>query len=76
MSLLWTSLLAFFFFIVAILLISSGLLLIGRNRVRGGSCGRFPADDRDEACGKDQSCDLCGGTKKENDDDDIHQKQP
>lgn len=75
MTLFWTSAIAFFLFLAAVLLISISLLLTGRNRVRGGSCGRFPANKRDDECGKDQSCDLCS-PKKETDNDDIHQKQP
>lgn len=70
---IWTFVFAFAFFFLGVLLISSGLLLVNRNRIRGGSCSRLPTKD-DQGCGTNKTCDICSPKKEKNDDDDLRQK--
>lgn len=74
MEFVWTSLIAFVLFLLAIILISSGLLLMGRSRIRGGSCSRLPSKTKDDSCGTDQSCELCSPGKEKKDDSSLQQK--
>lgn len=74
MDLFWTIIVAFALFLIALVLISSGLILAGRSRIRGGSCGRLPSKDKDDTCGTDQSCNLCSSGKEKNNGADLQQK--
>lgn len=74
MEFVWTAIIAFVLFLIAIILISTGLILMGKSRIRGGSCGRLPSKNKDDSCGTDQSCSLCSSGKEKKDDSSLQQK--
>jgi hypothetical protein len=65
MSLFWTIVVASVFFLIAIALISSGLILMGKSRIRGGSCSRVPTKKKDDC--EPGGCDLCSKPKMPDD---------
>lgn len=54
--------------ILALILISISLLFTGRQRIKSGTCGRFPKKGKEnEICENKGGCDLCDPIqKKEN----------
>lgn len=52
--------------IIALLMIGLSWVLTGRQKVKGGTCGRDPTKEKDTSCGS--NCSLCeNGTKQEKD---------
>lgn len=50
---------------LAIVGLSIGLILTGKSRIRGGSCGMIPGKKRDASCDDQPSCGLCGKGEEE-----------
>lgn len=67
MDVFTTIFVAFGFFLLAMALVAIGWLITGKMRVRIGTCGRAPNKKKDDKCGNDVKCGLCGEEKKEDD---------
>ncbi|WP_143406433.1 hypothetical protein [Estrella lausannensis] len=64
-NILTTVALAFVIVSIALALIGIGYLVTGKNKIRLGSCGRNPHQDKDGSCGTKRSCSLCDKDEKE-----------
>jgi hypothetical protein len=52
--------------IIALLLIGLSWLLTGKQKIKGGTCGRDPTKKQDKSCGTKVDCQLCDrGEEKE-----------
>lgn len=51
--------------ILALLMIGLSWVLTGKQKVKGGTCGRDPTKDKDKSCGTKASCTLCENGNKE-----------
>jgi hypothetical protein len=61
--------------VLAMAFLGISWLITGKLSLRPGACGRAPTKDRDEHCGKDVTCGLCGkNEKKKNEDKDVPKK--
>lgn len=59
-NLLQTILFAGVFVIIALCLLGLGLLITGKQKIKGGTCGRDPNKTKDDSCGTPRSgCSLC-----------------
>ena len=58
-----------FVVLVAMALLGIGWLITGKSKVRLGMCGRDPTQKKNNECGKDISCAVCG-KKEENEEED------
>jgi hypothetical protein len=55
--------------LLAMAILGISWLITGKLSLRPGACGRAPTKDRDEHCGKDATCGLCGKNKDKKDND-------
>lgn len=60
-----TVVLAFVFIVAALALLGIGWLITGKQKIKGGTCGRNPNEKKDKSCGEKRSCSLCKGEETE-----------
>lgn len=62
--------LSFVFIVAALALLGIGWLITGRQKIKGGTCGRDPTRKQDKKCGgPDLSCPTCGKKEPANDEE-------
>lgn len=61
---LGTFFIALILIVVALLMIGLSWLVTGKQKIKGGSCGRLPKKEKDETCGTKESCRLCQAEHK------------
>ncbi|MEC7840028.1 MAG: hypothetical protein VX777_08320 [Chlamydiota bacterium] len=45
--------------IIALIFLGLGWLITGKQKIRGGTCGRDPTKERDGDCSTKSACQLC-----------------
>jgi len=52
------------FIVIAFVFLAIGWLITGKQKIRGGTCGRDPTKERDKNCATKSRCQLCDSNKK------------
>ncbi|MEM1282362.1 MAG: hypothetical protein AAGG81_02280 [Chlamydiota bacterium] len=61
--------------VIALVMIGLSWVLTGKQKIKGGTCGRDPTKEQDKSCGTKVSCTLCDKGSKEGEETETKEKE-